>query len=79
MTTWFQLLLLSFLVPVSSQTYQVYSLRSAEDVYKRLTSQKTNYVIVEESICSELDVTKTCRVKDLLDVSNHHVRSAWFQ
>ncbi|XP_037549003.1 probable C-mannosyltransferase DPY19L4 [Nematolebias whitei] len=57
----------------TEDTYQVYAMRSAEDVYKRLTAHKTNYVIVEESICNELTVRKNCRVKDLLDVSNHHV------
>ncbi|TMS18181.1 putative C-mannosyltransferase DPY19L4 [Larimichthys crocea] len=54
-------------------TYQVYAMRSAEDVYKILTSQKTNYVIVEESICNELSLNKGCRIKDLLDIANGHV------
>ncbi|XP_017276431.1 probable C-mannosyltransferase DPY19L4 [Kryptolebias marmoratus] len=57
----------------TEETYQVYSMRSADDVYKRLTAQKANYVIVEESICNELTLRKNCRVKDLLDVSNQHV------
>lgn len=48
-------------------------MRSAEDVYKLLTSQKTNYVIIEESICNELTLIKGCRIKDLLDISNGHV------
>jgi len=48
-------------------------MRSAEDVYKLLTAQKTNYVIIEESICNELTFQKGCRVKDLLDISNGHV------
>lgn len=55
------------------QTYQVYGMRSAEDVYKILTSQKANYVIIEESICNELRFNKGCRTKDLLDISNEHV------
>lgn len=48
-------------------------MRSAEDIYKILTSQKTNYVIIEDSICNELSLNKGCRIKDLLDISNRHV------
>lgn len=55
------------------QNYQVYAMRSAEDIYKILTSEKANYVIIEDSICNELSVNKGCRVKDLLDISNGHV------
>lgn len=54
--------------------YQVYAMRSAEDVYKLLTSQKTTYVIIEESICNELARSEGCRIKDLLDISHGHVR-----
>ncbi|XP_012709497.2 probable C-mannosyltransferase DPY19L4 isoform X1 [Fundulus heteroclitus] len=57
----------------TEDTYQVYALRSAEDVYKRLAAQKTTYVIVEESICNDIQRRKGCRVKDLLDVANRHV------
>ncbi|XP_024154160.1 probable C-mannosyltransferase DPY19L4 isoform X1 [Oryzias melastigma] len=57
----------------TEDTYQVYAMRSAEDVYKLLTAQKTNYVIIEESICTELTRNKGCRVKDLLDIANGHV------
>ncbi|XP_047239438.1 probable C-mannosyltransferase DPY19L4 isoform X2 [Girardinichthys multiradiatus] len=57
----------------TEDTYQVYAMRSAEDVYKRLMAQKTNYVIVEESICNDVQLKKGCRVKDLLDISNRHV------
>uniref|UniRef100_A0A671YUD1 Dpy-19 like 4 n=1 Tax=Sparus aurata TaxID=8175 RepID=A0A671YUD1_SPAAU len=57
----------------TEDTYQVYAMRSAEDVYKILTSQKTNYVIIEESICNELSLNKGCRIKDLLDIANGHV------
>lgn len=60
------------------QTYQVYGMRSAEDIYKILTSQKTNYVIIEESICNELQFNKGCRTKDLLDISNGHVSYSAF-
>ncbi|XP_054619053.1 integrator complex subunit 8 isoform X3 [Dunckerocampus dactyliophorus] len=59
---------------VSVQTYQVYSMRSAEEIYKILTSHKTNYVIIEESLCNELSLNKGCRIKDLLDISNGHRR-----
>lgn len=57
----------------TEDTYQAYAMRSAEDVYKLLTSQKTNYMVIEESICNELTVNKGCRIKDLLDISNGHV------
>uniref|UniRef100_A0A1A8LGJ0 Dpy-19-like 4 n=2 Tax=Nothobranchius pienaari TaxID=704102 RepID=A0A1A8LGJ0_9TELE len=57
----------------TEDTFQVYAMRSAEDVYKRLTAQKTSYVIIEESICSEVWTQDGCRVKDLLDISNRHV------
>lgn len=57
----------------TEDTYQVYAMRSAENVYKRLAAQKTNYVVVEESICNDVHPRKGCRVKDLLDVSNRHV------
>ena len=48
-------------------------MKSAEEIYKILTSQKTNYVIIEEAICNELRINKGCRLKDLLDVANGHV------
>ncbi|XP_056273718.1 probable C-mannosyltransferase DPY19L4 isoform X2 [Pseudoliparis swirei] len=57
----------------TEDTYQVYALRSPEDVYKILTSQKANYVIIEESICNALSLNEGCRIKDLLDVANGHV------
>ncbi|XP_077447334.1 putative C-mannosyltransferase DPY19L4 [Stigmatopora argus] len=57
----------------SEDSYQVYSMRSAEEVYKILTSRKANYVIVEESLCNELTPERGCRIKDLLDVANGHV------
>ncbi|XP_036371494.1 probable C-mannosyltransferase DPY19L4 [Megalops cyprinoides] len=57
----------------SENIYQVYAMRSAEDVYKILTSYKANYVIIEETVCSEMSAVKGCRIKDLLDVSNGHV------
>ncbi|XP_075995626.1 putative C-mannosyltransferase DPY19L4 [Genypterus blacodes] len=57
----------------SEDTFQVYGMRSAEDVYKILTAQKTNYVIIEESFCNELNLNKGCRIKDLLDIANGHV------
>ncbi|XP_030072620.1 putative C-mannosyltransferase DPY19L4 [Microcaecilia unicolor] len=53
--------------------YQIYSLRSAEDIYKILTSYKASYVIIEDSICNEVGTEKGCRVKDLLDVANGHM------
>lgn len=53
--------------------YQIYSKRSAEDIYKILTSYKANYLIVEDAICNEMGTMRGCRVKDLLDVANGHV------
>lgn len=53
--------------------FQVYAMKSPEEVYKILTSQKTNYVIIEEAICNELSLNRGCRIKDLLDISNGHV------
>ncbi|KAM4688081.1 putative C-mannosyltransferase DPY19L4 [Discoglossus pictus] len=53
--------------------YQIYSMRSAEDIYKILTSYKANYVVIEDSICNEVGVMKGCRVKDLLDLANGHL------
>ncbi|XP_029447578.1 probable C-mannosyltransferase DPY19L4 isoform X2 [Rhinatrema bivittatum] len=53
--------------------YQIYSMRSAEDIYKILTSYKATYVVIEDSICNEVGTEKGCRVKDLLDVANGHV------
>ncbi|XP_041101473.1 probable C-mannosyltransferase DPY19L4 isoform X1 [Polyodon spathula] len=53
--------------------YQVYAMKSAEDIYKILTSYKANYVIIEEAVCSEMGPSRGCRVKDLLDVANGHV------
>uniref|UniRef100_A0A3Q3K695 Dpy-19 like 4 n=1 Tax=Monopterus albus TaxID=43700 RepID=A0A3Q3K695_MONAL len=57
----------------AEDSYQVYAMRPAEDIYKILTSQKTNYVIIEESICNEIRLNKGCRIKDLLDISNGQV------
>ncbi|XP_077362225.1 putative C-mannosyltransferase DPY19L4 isoform X1 [Festucalex cinctus] len=57
----------------SEDTYQIYSMRSAEEVYKILTSRKANYMIVEESLCNDFTPDRGCRIKDLLDVANGHV------
>ncbi|XP_075172137.1 putative C-mannosyltransferase DPY19L4 [Anomaloglossus baeobatrachus] len=54
--------------------YQLYSMRSAEDIYKILTTYKASYMVLEESICSE-HFKLNCRVKDLLDIGNGHVMS----
>ncbi|XP_062935794.1 probable C-mannosyltransferase DPY19L4 isoform X3 [Cynocephalus volans] len=53
--------------------YQIYSKRSAEDIYKILTSYKANYLIVEDAICNEVGTMRGCRVKDLLDIANGHL------
>ncbi|KAM8967887.1 putative C-mannosyltransferase DPY19L4 [Pelodytes ibericus] len=57
----------------NENVYQIYSMRSADDIYKILTSYKASYIIVEDSICNELVGMKGCRVKDLLDVANDHI------
>ncbi|KAF7246112.1 putative C-mannosyltransferase DPY19L4 [Varanus komodoensis] len=53
--------------------FQIYSKRSAEDIYKILTSYKANYLVIEDSICNEVGPVRGCRVKDLLDIANGHV------
>ncbi|XP_060742933.1 probable C-mannosyltransferase DPY19L4 isoform X1 [Tachysurus vachellii] len=57
----------------TESTYQVYAMRSAEDVYKLLTAQKSSYVIIEEELCNEMSPNRSCRIKDLLDYANGHV------
>ncbi|XP_063041581.1 probable C-mannosyltransferase DPY19L4 [Engraulis encrasicolus] len=57
----------------SESAYQVYGMRSADEVYKLLSTQKSSYVIVEESLCNELGPVKGCRVKDLMDYANGHL------
>ena len=52
---------------------QIYSKRSAEDIYKILTSYKASYLIIEDAICNEVGTMRGCRVKDLLDIANGHV------
>ncbi|XP_025055203.1 probable C-mannosyltransferase DPY19L4 isoform X3 [Alligator sinensis] len=53
--------------------YQIYSKRSAEDIYKILTSYKASYLIIEDSICNEVGPVRGCRIKDLLDIANGHM------
>lgn len=60
----------------NENVYQIYSMRSAEDIYKILTSYKANYMVIEDSICSEMATERGCRVKDLLDIANGHVVEA---
>ncbi|KAI4889481.1 hypothetical protein NFI96_015241 [Prochilodus magdalenae] len=57
----------------TEQTYQVYAMRSAEEVYKLLTAQKSSYIIIEEELCNEMSPIRGCRIKDLLDYANGHV------
>ncbi|XP_044150199.1 probable C-mannosyltransferase DPY19L4 isoform X3 [Bufo gargarizans] len=57
----------------NEKMYQIYSMRSAEDIYKILTSYKASYVVIEDSICNEVATMRGCRVKDLLDIANDHV------
>ncbi|XP_076850215.1 putative C-mannosyltransferase DPY19L4 isoform X2 [Brachyhypopomus gauderio] len=57
----------------SESTYQVYAMRSAEEVYKLLTAQKSSYVIIEEELCNQMSTSRGCRIKDLLDFANGHV------
>ncbi|XP_036119934.1 probable C-mannosyltransferase DPY19L4 isoform X6 [Molossus molossus] len=72
-------LILSMAVPTIiglslwKEIYQIYSKRSAEDIYKILTSYKANYLIIEDAICNEVGTMRGCRVKDLLDIANGHV------
>lgn len=48
-------------------------MRSAEDIYKLLTAQKSSYVIIEEELCNEMSPVRGCRIKDLLDYANGNV------
>ncbi|XP_063780195.1 probable C-mannosyltransferase DPY19L4 [Pseudophryne corroboree] len=57
----------------NEHVYQIYSMRSAEDIYKILTSYKANYIVIEDAICNDVGGMKGCRVKDLLDVANDHL------
>lgn len=57
----------------TEEIYQVYSRRSAEDIYMILVSYKADYVIIEEGICNDMGPVKGCRVKDLVDVANGHI------
>ncbi|XP_026883663.2 probable C-mannosyltransferase DPY19L4 isoform X3 [Electrophorus electricus] len=57
----------------SESTYQVYAMRSAEEVYKLLTAQQSSFVIVEEELCNQMSSVRGCRIKDLLDYANGHV------
>nr|XP_021529178.1 probable C-mannosyltransferase DPY19L4 [Aotus nancymaae] len=57
----------------NENNYQIYSKRSAEDIYKILTSYKANYLIVEDAICNEVGTMRGCRVNDLLDIANGHM------
>ncbi|XP_069477474.1 probable C-mannosyltransferase DPY19L4 isoform X2 [Ambystoma mexicanum] len=57
----------------NENVYQIYAMRSAEDIYKILISYKANYVVIEDSICNEMGTARGCRVKDLLDIANGHV------
>ncbi|KAM5157280.1 putative C-mannosyltransferase DPY19L4 [Mantella aurantiaca] len=57
----------------NEHVYQIYSMRSAEDIYKILTTYKASYVVIEDSICNDVAGMKGCRVKDLLDIANGHV------
>uniref|UniRef100_A0ACB8FFI3 Uncharacterized protein n=1 Tax=Sphaerodactylus townsendi TaxID=933632 RepID=A0ACB8FFI3_9SAUR len=53
--------------------FQIYSKRSAEDIYKILTSYKATYLVIEDSICNEVGPVRGCRIKDLVDIANGHV------
>ncbi|XP_077127060.1 putative C-mannosyltransferase DPY19L4 [Ranitomeya variabilis] len=57
----------------NEHVYQIYSMKSAEEIYKILTSYKANYIVIEESTCNDMIRTDNCRVKDLLDTANDHV------
>ncbi|OXB69404.1 hypothetical protein ASZ78_004894 [Callipepla squamata] len=75
-------LILSMAVPTIigfslwKEIYQIYSKRSAEDIYKILTSYKASFLIIEDSICNEVGPERGCRVKDLLDIANGHVSNS---
>nr|XP_060631602.1 probable C-mannosyltransferase DPY19L4 isoform X1 [Anolis sagrei ordinatus] len=57
----------------NERIFQIYSKRSADDIYKILTSYQATYLVIEDSICNEVGPVRGCRVKDLLDIANGHV------
>ncbi|XP_043922474.1 probable C-mannosyltransferase DPY19L4 isoform X2 [Protopterus annectens] len=61
------------LIKRNENLYQIYAMRSAEDIYKMLLTYRASYVIVEEAICSEMGPMRGCRVKDLVDIANGHM------
>ena len=52
-----------------SQLYQYYAKRKPEDVYELLMKYKTDYIILEDSICLAPS-RGGCRLPDLLDIDN---------
>ncbi|KRX48887.1 putative C-mannosyltransferase DPY19L3, partial [Trichinella murrelli] len=50
--------------------YQIYARRSAEDVYNILKKYKTNYIILEDSICRAK--RSGCTIPELIDLENGH-------
>lgn len=64
---------LSRVVPVSPQVYQIYAKRPPEEVHTLLRALGADYVILEDSICYERRHPRGCRLRDLLDVANGHV------
>ncbi len=52
--------------------YQMYALRQPKDVYSLLKEYKTNYIILEDSICVTFK-PDMCGLVQLLDIDNKHV------
>ncbi|XP_019617751.1 PREDICTED: probable C-mannosyltransferase DPY19L3 [Branchiostoma belcheri] len=59
----------------TKQLYQIYGRRHPKEVHAILKAHGTRYIIVENSICYERGQVHGvgCRLRDLVDMSNHHV------
>ncbi|XP_035692785.1 probable C-mannosyltransferase DPY19L3 [Branchiostoma floridae] len=57
----------------TKQLYQIYGRRHPQEVHAILRAHSTSYIIVENSICYERGHKVGCRLRDLVDMTNHHI------
>eukprot|EP00058_Branchiostoma_floridae_P007992 XP_002593480.1 hypothetical protein BRAFLDRAFT_70739 [Branchiostoma floridae] len=57
----------------TKQLYQIYGRRHPQEVHAILRAHSTSYIIVENSICYERGHKVGCRLRDLVDMTNHHL------
>ncbi|XP_066267940.1 protein C-mannosyl-transferase DPY19L3-like [Branchiostoma lanceolatum] len=57
----------------TKQLYQIYGRRHPQEVHAILKAHGTSYIIVENSICYERGHNIGCRLRDLMDMTNHHI------